>query len=821
MNKILHKIVTVFLALLVFAATLFFESGISQEAAQLKKNELMLVPSEGGVQVMHGSASNLVSSPQEFAVGDVIDVPVGQTAVLHFSDNGLIRLGPGSKFQVLGHDVENGGFIVELGKGRAWINNNFTSANLNVLAGSALLIPRRAALDLAFDGSKTVVRAAVNQVAVGLIKPDYVPGKLIRFKNDSFINSFLVAQGSQTTIYLEKVKTDAEILKKLLYSKLIKEFQYGLFNQKEAENDLWYSQNLKEDSDFAKQVAADQLKTINSRGLKIAGLDSFGYGLQKSIDGLANTFTFSGSKVRERLLASVFVHIDDAEYLFTYGRTPEAKDRLSLFKQLVSETSAQQDQDFKTELLDGLRQKYAELNFVLPDDPLFEAKTALSDALVSQLGDSDEDLIEKFTLVRDYMNNVYRLAESNTLLARLTLEQYFQRFQDFVQSQKGRLAGVKNLMAEENQVFDNLLRQFPQFYQDNFFAMKHAVENEWLALLPEGDGKNEEKQTIISTKIDFLKQLQAFFLDEKVALKEAKNIAFRLINEIKDLQTGTQIGVSDLFNLRLKDYGQFLRFLNTADFGSLSGLSMRDKYQDFLNKQREQVSVDQAIQEFLGNEPSQTTAPVVTPQQILAQMKTDFEKIDVSDLQVGEFTGLDQRYIYIQHGVYKNVTFQAQYDWDRKLLSDIRVGTAVVSKEPIRLENLGQILVPPVQAQPQPAPAPAGSTQTETGTESKADRVAKILLIQKLKSNDIAALGSNIEIKDSFAGLFVVQNASLISDPKVKIAFGFNNKTNKAFVSVVGTVSGQQSLQGEIDLAELSAKAREAFDAAQQKAANQ
>jgi hypothetical protein len=819
MNKILHKIVTVFLALLVFAATLFFESGVSHEAAQLKKNELMLVPSEGGVQVMHGSASNLVSTPQEFLVGDVIDVPVGQTAVLHFSDNGLIRLGPGSKFQVIGQDFENGGFIVELGKGRAWINSNFTSANLNILAGSALLIPRRAALDVAFDGSKTVVRAAVNQVAVGLIKSDYAPDKLIRFKNDSFINSFLVAQGSQTTIYLDKVRLDAEILKKLLYSKLIKEFQYGLFDKKEAADDLWYSQNMKEDADFAAVVASDQLKAINSRGLKIAGLDSLAYGFQKAIDGFANTFTFSGSKVRERLLDSIFVHVDDAEYLFTYGRAPEAKERLSVFKQLVTETAAQQDQNFKSVLLDRLRQRFVELNFVLPDDPLFEAKAALSDALSAQLGDSDDDLIEKFTLIRDYMNNVYRLAESNTLLARLTLEQYFQRFQDFVKNQKGRLSGIKNLIAEENQVFDNLLRQFSQFYQDNFFAMKHTVENEWLALLPEGDGKNEEKQTIISTKIDFLKQLQAFFLDEKVSLKEAKLIAFRLINEIKDLQTGTQIGVSELFNLRLKDYGQFLRFLNTADLGSLSGISMRDKYQDFLKRQQEQVSVDEAIKEFLGNEAGVDAVPVVTPQQILDQMKTDFEKIDVTELQVGEFTSLDQRYIYVKHGVFKNVTFQAQYDWDRKLLSDIRVGTEVVSKEPIRLENLGQILVPPEQIQPTPAPAPAGTTQEVT--ESKADRVAKILLIQKLKSNDIAAVSSNIEIKDASAGLFVVQNASIISDPKVKIAFGFNNKTNKAFVAVVGTVSGQQSLEGEIDIADLAAIAREAFDAAQQQALNQ
>ena len=805
--KIGKKIITIILALAVFAGTVLLESNITATATEVLLARIEIIPSQGGVQLVRDGNPYALKESAEFIAGDIVETPTGQTAIIRFSGNGVIRVASESKLVFIAGDTENDNFAFRLDKGRAWINTKYTSANFNILAGGALLIPRKAAFDVVYDGSKTVIRVNANQVGVGLVNPDFKQESVIRFNTSSFINSYLVAQGSQTTVYLEKILTSADTLKKLLYSKLIKEFQYALYDKEEFSDDPWFKQSVDLDSELAQKVAADKLKTINARGLKIAALDSIGYQLQKVAGRLADVLTFSEEKINERVVNSIFDQLYDAEYLLVFGRSTEAKERLELFRQLVDESMQNQDDDFKKMVMGDLRLAYAELIYVLPDDPLFEVKNTVSDVISGQLGESDDDIMEKFDLVRDYINYAYRLADSNALLSRMTLEQYFTRLADMMAKEKTKIIAMKNLIAEENQIVDNLLKQFPTFYQDRFFDKKYALENAWLALLPEGNDKNEEKQTIISTKIDFLKQLQYFFLNEKVALKDANLIALRLINEINDLQTGAAVGVSQLFALRLKDYGQFLRFLKTAELGALRGLTMKDKYQEFLAMQREQVSIEEAIKEFIGGQP--VTAPVVlSSEQILNQVKSDFAGAGITDLLLGDFSGAEQHQIPVINAKLENVVFQGQYDWDKKLISQVLIGTTVVSRQPIRLENLSLILKP--KEPEKPAVQVTLETQ-EIVTVSKAERVAKILLIQKLKGRGIGAAEADIAVKNMADGLFTVRKAALVDKTEVKISFEFKNKENLAFSVVVSTAAGDKRLEGDINLSDLSAKALEIY----------
>ncbi len=600
---------------------------------------------------------------------------------------------------------------------------------------------------------------------------------------------------------------------------MIKEFKYSLYSRAESERDPWIIKNLSDDDAFAQQVAKEKLKRINARGLAVASLDSLQYQMQKAWNGFADVLTFSPDRVRERNVERIFDQLHDSEYLLIYGRSTEAKERLNLFSTLVTEAGS--DERLKDVLLERLRSSYADISFVMPDDPLFEVKSAISLALDGLLGTSEEDLIERFGLIRDYMNYAFRLAESNTLLARITLEKYSARLNDFAEKEKGNLVQIKNLIAEENQVMDFLLLQYSGFYQDLYFAIKSTLENKWLSLLPAGDAKDEEKQTIISRKIDFLKNIQEFFLDEKIALSDATKVVSRLINEIQDLQTEGQSGISQIIELRLKDYGQFLGFLKAVSSGSLQGVTMKEKYVSYLSSLSRPVELEQALQEFLGDEEGfSPAAPVITKDEVLRQVKEDFAKAGIQDLVFGSFSGIDQTIIPIEKASLENVIFSGKYDWVRKNLSNVTSNGKVISEEVISLSGLAEILVPSpaveTQETVQPVVKPAETVQTQqtqaTTDAAKSEKVAKILLTQKLKAKDIKATESEIVVKSVSDKRYELVRVSLISRPEIKFSFTYDDKEGMAYDVILHSSSGDKPVEAQVSLNNLVEKVIDASE---------
>jgi len=801
------KIITVILAGAVFAGTVVFESGISETSMDVAKSRMEITPTAGGIQITRDGKLLAIKEKAEVMAGDLIETTSSESATITFSGNGVLRLAPLSRLSFAVADTVTDGFAFRLDKGRAWVNTINTSASVNLVAGASILVPRMASFDTLFDGSKTIVKVNVGQVGVGLVTSGYKIEKAVRFTADAFINSYLLAQGSQTTISLDKVSSNADILKKLLYSKLIKEFVYTLYLKSDFTTDPWLAANVKQDRQLAILVSAAKLKMINARGLRNASLEEMGYQMQKAVYRFADVFTFSGKKVEARLINSIFDYLYDAEYLLTYGRNTEAKTRLELFGQMVPQEIANHNEDFRNIVMGKLRSAYAELVFVMPDDPLFEAKGRISDIIILQLGQTADDITEKFGLVRQYVNYAYRLADTNVLLSRIMLQQYFTRLTALMEKEKSKLLSMKNLIAEENQIVDNLLKQYPAFYQPDFFIKKYALENSWLALLPEGNEKLEEKQSIINTKIDFLKQLQLFFLDEKIVLADASKIVRNLLVEIGDLMTGSEVAINQLFELRLKDNAKFLNFITSAQQGSLQGVTMRQKYESYLAIQKEDIKVQQIIDQAKNDQPVQIET-VLTANDILAGATADFASANIIDIKLGAISGPDQRLIPVESAQFDQIVFSGQYDWNMKLISEVKVEGTVVSQQPIRLENLGLIIKPRVVEEP---PVETIETQVKEPI-SRAEKVARLLLIQKMKNNGITLLDADISVTDLDAGIYSINKAVLTERIDVKMAFSFNGKDNLASSVSVSTPSGDKQIEGDVNLADLQLKIKEFYD---------
>lgn len=815
--KSFKQLIIIAVAFLVFLGTLGLESvfaGPSQ--ARMKGHLLLVVPAGQSVEVKRESEVKSLGETASFElmVHDEIAVKSGSGVQVRFSDAGVVRLTQDAVVNVAVADSQKDAYVLELQKGRLWANNLYTSAYFNVVANGAFVIPDYAAVDVRVDGSKTFVYAHRHHASIGLVPLAYKAQEAKRFPDESFINSFTLAEGNQTTVFADKITENEETLRKLFYSKLVKEFPFGVLDAQQLSTDSWLKDNIAADKVYESKIADESSQQIRGRGLKIADLSSFGYSFGQALNGVYNTLTFSGAKVIARTNDDIFDHFDDAKYLLLFGQTTRAKERLDFFHKSLDQALAEKGQDYKLAVLERLRDEHDRLSYVTGDNALSQAKMVLVQYLLGQLGSTEDDIREKFIIVRNTMNGVYDLADINSQSARQALEDYFAQFTQVVNQEKTRMGKLRNILAEENQIMDNLFRFYPIFYRDRFFAMKSQLEQQWLALLPEGEGKNEEKQTIVSTKIDFLRQLKTFFLADKIAVDDAKQIVFRLFRESDDLQlpADQQVAVNDLYAKRLNDFGVFFRYLNSPEYvaTSLHGSSRKVQFDQFVQAQQEQVSIEEIRQEILGNQ----AAPVITPEKILAQAQKDFADIGAQNVQFGPFNDIKQKILALNSATVLGVEIHAQYAWDSRLVSQIYTGDTLISADPVNLANLARLIktktevvpeTPDVPVMPTPSPTPASSpTPAPAPTGSKTERVAKILLIQKLKVSDIALTEADLSIVDLALSKFTVSKAILVSDQSISFSFDIDGKNNVVTNLVLFTKDGQHPVVGTFGLTDVS-----------------
>lgn len=618
--KLFKKILTISAALLLALGVFFWENHLgqnSQTSASSKKQVILQVPDQQTLQLNHQGTAESLQGPQtiELTQGDQLDTLQANSAEIHFADFGVIRLNAATSLTFAHADTSAGDLVFDLQKGRVWGNTALVSTNLNLVAGGAYLIPQHSSFDLNYDSGKVTIFAQKQHDFVGLIPLDHSFIQAASFKIPDFINTLFLAQGNQINIYDDQIQSNAQTLKQLLYSKLLKEFQYGLYNLDTISSDQWISSNIKKDTDLFQKSANDLMKGFRDRGLIFNSLDSINFQLNQSYENFSNGLVFDQAKLVQKVLNNFFDQVYDSEYLLMSNRQSEAQDRLNMFKKIVQESYLTYSDTFKQELISKLWVEYSKLNFVLPSDNLYPARIVLSDLLLQNLGMSDGETRKKFLLVRDYLNSAYDVVDGNPSTARTALENYYKHFTALASKEQNRLSKVTDFFAQDNQIFDNLLRQYSAFYQDSYFAMKNNLEQQWLALLPEGDFKNEEKQTIISNKIDFLKRLQDFFLADKVSVVDARQIVFRLFKEADDLQLSpdAQVAVADLFAQRLQDFGVFYRYLNSQEFvgTTLHGTTHREQFDAFLQLQQK-VNINDVKAEILTQANGQQQNPPVT-----------------------------------------------------------------------------------------------------------------------------------------------------------------------------------------------------------------
>lgn len=807
--KIIKKFISILLALGVFVGTFVLEQeafGLEQIA---QSSSAIFYADSTKAQVLQNKKIKPFSHPDktEIVPGEIIETLDTDSAYVMQGES-IIRLAPQTSLEFLFYDAEQKDFLFRLLKGKIWIYNLLSDAHIHVLSGGAYIVPEQSVLNIEYADQKTKMHALQRRTHINLVPLDYSPQNISNVGSADFINHFPLFQGNQVTIFDSKIEKNADILRRLYYSKLIKEFQYGLFDFNELQKDQWISTNMAKDKAFFQERSMFFLKEIQTKGLLTTIDDD---SLQQKLLDLSNALTFFEDKRIKRSIVHASDHFDDVRYLAVFGRSEVASEHLEHF-QRVQKNLEKYDPLYRKMFIEVLEEKLAELSFVTPLEPLYFSKKIAIEELLKDFSNSEEQFPEKMLLVHRFLEDAYAMAEKSPQLARVSLEEYFKQMNSLLQNKPVQLENFAQLLSDEHRDLDNLFFQYPAFYRDNLFASKYQFEQQFLNALPE-DQKLEERQNIIANKIEFLRKLKEFFLADKVELDSARQIVFRLFREADSLQlpTSAQLAVNELFAKRLDDYGIFFRYLNSPEYSSttLHGSTNQIRYNKFLNDQQEQITIDELREEILGVDSNNQRT--LTPEEIIQQVQKDFEAANITSLQLGALNSSEQALVRVESAVLEKYSFKGVYDWNKKLLSQIEVNGVSLSNETVRLSNLKLLFQSRLEQPTRPKPKPKvedstaedAALETPTAPNTQNERVTKILLIQRLKSLKISVSEQDIVVEDLSAGKFTISNAKLMENEEVSFSFKLSGKERTVSELNVVTSEGEKRSEKSLNLEEI------------------
>jgi hypothetical protein len=602
--KIFRTIVLLAMAGGVFAGSLYYELNYATTAVVQKQSRLEIVLPEGQqVEVQRETGNQQIDSGQHMQNGDLIVTGGQEGVLLKFSGDGQLRLDKFSRLEVGIVDETHLKFSFRLLEGRAWLMNAYSNADVNIFVDGAVILPGQSVMLVTQIDGKSDIYAHSMDAVVGFLSDEKMAEELLSENSTQIINSMYLPQGTMVSVYGDKVRQNRSTIAKLLFSKLVKEFNYSAFDKNLLVTDAWLSQNLLQDQRMRVQIRDFRLQNIRTRGLKYSSLGASNYHIDEGLREIANLLTFSESKVAKRNLEALYDLLYDAQYLYDFGRREEAQERLERFTGAANQLFLLYGDELKNNYIERVQHEYEYLSFAIPGDALFDLKTVLQQVYLDSIRGQSQALDIQYAFLTGELNSVGYYADNNQgKNLKTAYDGYIAKFKQLLEANESQLAGRLTLIQRQNQAMDNLFMQYPALYRQGYFTDKLFVENKYLSLLPDDANRLEEIQSVISRRIDFLTRLQKYYLDGDVPLQDAQNILALLFSEIAriELPADYQVAVKDLFQERLEDFGLFSRFLSSQEYVSsaLRGATPRERFERFKLDNTEEISLEQLQQEM-------------------------------------------------------------------------------------------------------------------------------------------------------------------------------------------------------------------------------
>ncbi|MBD3156556.1 hypothetical protein GF369_01885 [Candidatus Peregrinibacteria bacterium] len=756
------------IALVLFAGVLFGASvfaDISHEAQQQERQ--------------HEGITLLADTTRSLQEGSVVDTADDGQSVLLIGNREIIRLGEDTIVTVMSVDEDT--YEFELERGRIWGNTLYGPASYVIHSTYATVTSNNAAFSMVLGERQTTVYSEKNDVQVDLIADNNV------------INTLWVAQGNQAQILHSKIESDKETIARLLYSKLIKEVNYGRLNEQKKKDDPWLSQQIQNDIAYTNNLKKEYTQQIDARGLKTVSIGSLRSQAKSLLADVQTALTFNQNKRNERMIDTLFEHITDAEYLFLQENEVDGNVRLSLFENDMQEMMVSADQAVKQQVFDRLVATYNDVSLFVPGDALFPVKKSVFDSLT---GSSMRRLLDEevsFYYLTAYLNDVYAAVSSQPLALPELFSEYFSLYELFTRSYTDKMDEIRTHIIHQNILVDNLLFQTPALYNVDFFDSKKNMEKDYLSALPTATEKQEQRQTFISSNINLLSRIRYFLFNESIETDDARQIVYRLIQDIEEYQKQMDnvVAVNELFNRRLADFGVFFEYLRATEYSStqLHGASHEERFEAFKKVQEEVLSYEDIKDEILGETPQSEESVDA----LKVRIKQDLQEAGIQDVEFGAYTDVTKKKIPILSARVAGIGFRATYDWDRELLSNIIVDNIVISQEGVKLLKAKTFITQTMASLSRAEEKEVSRTQEQPEEEENdVDRVARVFVAEKFSEMDMVITMENVEVIDLDAGEYRISDVYFQEERKALFSFVYSTRDDKITDLTVQTKQGEK-----------------------------
>jgi len=622
LSNLVHGLILMALAFGLVTWSFFYEGSFKETVAFQQGGQVILkVDNKERVMVNRAGTETDLFDGKSLEVGDIVDSANTDSVGIGFARDGIIRLDVQTKVLLSYANNDKQAYTFKLLQGRIWLNNSYSTAEINLALDGAVVFPGQSVVYAKQDAGQATVYVNSYDAVLGIVATDYPANDILNENSPQVINKLYLPQGTTSTVFADKVKENKETIAKLLLSKMVKEFNYSQFDRTTLIADLWMSGNVEKDLALTTRIRDERLMKIRTRGLKYSSLDASNYKLDQVIRDVSNSLTFLDTRVGQRNLDALYDLLYDAQYLFDYGRKDEAQERLDNFTTTANQLFMVYGENLKSQYIARVKMEYEYLSFASPSDSLFDLKQVLRKIYLDSIKGKPEELFQKFAYLTDELSTIGYYAENNdskNLDAEFT--DYMTSFKDLIDKYQKEITDNITYVQRQNQGMDNLFIQYPALYREKYFTNKLFIENKYLTLLPNSDDRPEEMQNVIAQRIDCLRRLENFFLDGKVPLTDAQNIMALLFKEITNIELPSdyQVAIKALFVDRLQDYNIFSQFLNSPEYVSSSqrGATPKERFEAFKKDYQPVITVeqfaDQTAQKITGGTAAATTGTTVT-----------------------------------------------------------------------------------------------------------------------------------------------------------------------------------------------------------------
>ncbi|KKR05347.1 MAG: hypothetical protein UT33_C0011G0058 [Candidatus Peregrinibacteria bacterium GW2011_GWC2_39_14] len=515
----------------------------------------------------------------------------------------------------------------------------------------------------------------------------------------------------------------------------------------------WVKSNIQKDS-YSRDSYAQSLKEkVQKSGVSYNG----------GTYGLYSALTFNQEKLSKYYLSTISALIDDGAYYLSVDDRKSADD---VFVSALEQARSLNESDLPV-FQSLLFSKFNKFKSLVPKDGnIHLVREKIKELILIGPASSLLTVDEKIHLARTYL---YDALNANTTKESVAfMDAYFGNLLKFTKSNKSNFV---QYVSDDNRIIYNAFLVHPEFYKKSYFDTKSELEKV-LILAVEGTSKRSEiEQKIIGEKLELLRRLKEFVVQDKISTRDAFVVADFLKNDANVYISSLPNELEKNFTDELNKYSDFIAFLNDKRYeSSVYGVTAGDRFISYINSERDKKQLDSLQKSILGEK----AAPDVDNDNAEEIKKNVSKKLELYNIKVEEFGDVSGKYITIVKAVLDNVPFSAKYDIDYNMMSNIVVDGDRKYLFEIKPEKLN-IVINMDDSKKAMILSGDQPVEAEKVKQSAVEEEVKRLVVSKLKEFNMSLSSSQVTVVSLVDKSFTISNVE-ISDKKQKIFINFSLK---------------------------------------------